>query len=47
MFGWCASIVLIVAWAKVPDANPTMLVASGLFAIAGSIANGFSKISHS
>lgn len=44
MLGWTASIALIIAWAKVPDANITMLYASGLFAIAGSIGYGLNRI---
>ena len=45
MLGWAISLGMILAWAKFPDTNVTMLCASGLFAIAGSVANGFSKIS--
>lgn len=44
MLGWTASIALIVAWAKVPEANVTMLIASGLFAIAGSVGYGLNRI---
>lgn len=39
MFGWCLSLVFIYLGASNNDL--TFLIASGLFAIAGSIANGF------
>lgn len=44
MLGWTASIALIIAWAKMPDANVAMLCASGLFAIAGSVGYGLKRI---
>lgn len=46
MIGWAVSIALIAAWVKVPDANVSMLCASGLFAIAGSIGHGLSKVAN-
>ena len=44
MIGWAVSIAMMAAWIKVPDANVTMLCASGLFAIAGSVGIGLDKI---
>ena len=44
MLGWTASIALMIAWTKVPEASVTMLYASGLFAIAGSIGYGLNRI---
>ena len=46
MLGWAISLGMIIAWAKFPDTNVTMLCASGLFAIAGSVGHGLSKIAN-
>lgn len=44
MIGWAFSIGIFVAWYRAGIPAPAYLLASGLFAIAGSIGIGLDKI---
>lgn len=46
MIGWIFAIALIVVYVREPVsmARPELLIAAGLFAVAGSVANGLNTI---
>lgn len=43
MLGWCISLALVKLWRDSGGIEPMLLVASGLFGIAGAISIGFHK----